>query len=309
MDATRRISELPLDSERKSSIIDIPDQVPPDEIASRLIDRDFAVAIVVLDTGDTKLSAEVVRRTAVINAIPAAIPPARFLVTSRSDRSLAPSDELLRDLARRYNFERWVPTSSREGSGIQELRTAILESVAARVLEDKPENEVTRVVRTMTETLCKLIAKNPQVIDEIEWRDLERVVALALQRIGFEVELTPPAKDGGKDVVATFAVRDERKVFYVEVKHWRSGDRPGLRHVTDFIEVNATDGTDGGLFLSSSGFVTAVHGRLAEISAQRVRLGQRGKIVHLCQQFVKSTAGVWRSASILPALLFEETLE
>jgi len=48
--------------------------------------------------------------------------------------------------------------------------------------------------------------------------------------------------------------------------------------------------------------------RLGEITRQRVRLGGREKIVHLCQQFVRKRDGVWRVDGPLPDLLFAETI-
>jgi hypothetical protein len=293
--------------DRQSVIIQFSDDDTPSEITNQLADRDLAVTIVLVDVHDTELPAEVVKRSAVIDSVAASRPPIRLLVVTKSDDSLEPSHGLLDDLSHRYNFKRWFVTSAMDGTGIQELRTGVLEAIGARAARDEPEDDVVRIVRTMTDALCELIAAQPDALNRVEWRELERVIARALEKIGFDVELTPSGKDGGKDVVATCIAHNHRMLFYIEVKHWRD-DRPGLRHVADFVQVNAFDRTDGGLFLSSSGFANAVHTRLAEISSQNVRLGQRDKIVHLCRQFVQRAAGPWSPTSPLPVLLFEETL-
>ncbi len=169
-------------------------------------------------------------------------------------------------------------------------------------------SSVAVVVREMAASLCALIARYPQALNEVEWRDLERIVAEALQGIGFSVELTRSAKDGGKDVVAECIVQNSNKVFYVEIKHWRKGGQPGTSQVSDFVEVNARDRTDGGLFLSSSGFTDSVYRQLGSISRQRIRLGERDKIVSICQHYVKKQQGIWQSLSPLPEVLFEGTL-
>ncbi len=173
---------------------------------------------------------------------------------------------------------------------------------------DNAVDKVDVIVRNMAESLCELIAQDPQALSGLEWRELERVVAVALAKIGFTVELTPPAKDGGKDVIASCIVENREKVFYVEIKHWRAGGRPSLGHILDFVEVNVMAKTDGGLFLSSSGYTESVHSRLAEISSQRVRLGQEEKIVSLCRHFVRRRHGVWASDKPLPEVLFEHTI-
>jgi restriction endonuclease Mrr len=169
-------------------------------------------------------------------------------------------------------------------------------------------DSVAIIVRTMTESLCTAIAKDPRSMRQIEWRDMERVIAAALEKIGFTVKLTAPAKDGGKDVIASCFVENREKIFYVEIKHWVGGGRPGLGHVSNFIEVNAVDKADGGLFLSSSGYTESVYNQVTEISRQRVRLGQGEKIVSLCRHFVQRENGVWYPDRPLPELLFEHTL-
>jgi len=142
----------------------------------------------------------------------------------------------------------------------------------------------------------------------IEWRHLEYVLAAALSEIGFEVELTPPAKDGGKDIVAECTVRGQHMTYYVEIKHWRSGKRVGSDDIYDFIEVNLQDRTDGGLFLSSSGFTEHVYSQLVEINSQQLRLGQKEKIVLLCQRFHRKRRGLWTPVDPLPKILFEATV-
>jgi len=159
--ATHGVSEHALGLARDSSIVDIPEDSSPEHITAQLAGRDLAVAIVLVDAGDTDLSGEVVRRSAAIDAISLNPPPMRFLVMSRSDRSLNPSSGLLSDLARRYKFYRWLATSAKDGTGIQELRTAVLDAVDARVARDEPEDDVVRIVRTMTDALCELIAAKP----------------------------------------------------------------------------------------------------------------------------------------------------
>ena len=166
---------------------------------------------------------------------------------------------------------------------------------------------LTAVIRILATSLCDLIAKDPTVLRDIEWRDFERMIATALDGIGFDVQLTPPAKDGGKDVIAYCQIHNETKRFYIELKHWTAGDRPGPRHVADFVEVNIQDDTDGGLFLSSSGYTRPVFSRLTEICRERVRIGGHDKIVSLCKHYVRYNHGLWRPEKPLPQILFEQT--
>lgn len=168
--------------------------------------------------------------------------------------------------------------------------------------------QATIVVHRMCVELCGLIAKHPVVLQQVEWRQLECVLATALDEIGFTVELTPPSKDGGKDLVATCKILGRDMVFYVEIKHWRSGKRVPPRQIWDFVEVNMMDGTDSGLLLSSSGYTQAVYSQLGEIKRRRIQLGAKDKVVTLCQHFVRKKQGVWYPIDSLPKVLFDGVL-
>jgi hypothetical protein len=184
-------------------------------------------------------------------------------------------------------------------------------SKASRAADDASEaNRLIKVaIQDLCEKLCSLIAKDSQALRLVEWRDLERIVAACLAAIGFDVELTPPAKDDGRDVIARCLVRGFEHTYYIEVKHWRSGKRVGASTIVDFLEVNASDRTDGGLLLSSSGFTSETLAHLSELEHRPLRLGGKSKIVWFCQQFVRRELELWRPTRPLPELLFERTMK
>jgi restriction system protein len=163
------------------------------------------------------------------------------------------------------------------------------------------------LVRGLTHGLALLVARNPLSLDDIEWRFLELMVGRILSELGFAATVTPPSKDGGKDVIAECAVDDGRKSFIVELKHWRSGKRVGKGAVADFVEVIAKEKRDGGVFLSTSGYTDGAFGSLTEVVRQRVRMGGRQKIISLARNYERASAGLWSPPSNLPQLLFEGT--
>src|SRR5215213_2504038 len=61
--------------------------------------------------------------------------------------------------------------------------------------------EIQRILEVVSRRFAELVAKNPRRLDELEWRDLERMLAEVFNGIGFSVELTPGSKDGGKDII------------------------------------------------------------------------------------------------------------
>jgi restriction system protein len=165
---------------------------------------------------------------------------------------------------------------------------------------------LTIAVRQFATELCRLVAEDPDALRRIEWRDVERLLAAALTDIGFRVELTSPSKDGGKDIVARCAIRNEDQTFYIEVKHWKK-KRVGDKDVRKFVQVNIADRTNGGLFLSTSGYAGTVYQHRAEITRDVVRLGNRSSMVSLAQHAVRARSGLWLQHP-LPETLFEQSI-
>ena len=280
-----------------------------DDLLHEIRRVEFSIALVVTDPCDDGVAEDIEYWTDLAEKVSGDALHTKVLVFARTDRGPPVVDlEILTASARERGFSNVIQTSALTNDGVQALRSMV--NTAARVLAEEREHDESAaelVVRTLADSFCRLIAERPGFLRQVEWRDLERVLASALEAIGFEVELTSPAKDGGKDVVARCFVKDRLHTFYVEIKHWRR-NRPGMQEIHDFVQVNARDRTDGGLFLSSSGFTNEVYARIGAVSRERIRLGAEEKIVTLCQKYVKSREGVWRAETPLPELLFADTL-
>jgi restriction system protein len=98
------------------------------------------------------------------------------------------------------------------------------------------------LIRSISHKFAKMVAENPSVLDHLEWRDLERVMARVMEGLGFDVTLTPPSKDGGKDLILRCDATRGKESYIVELKHWRSGKRVGKQSVSDFMEINHSSG-------------------------------------------------------------------
>jgi hypothetical protein len=169
------------------------------------------------------------------------------------------------------------------------------------------ERQVMLRIHDLCVDLCKVVVEDRGTLRAIDWRKLEEVIAVALAGLGFEVELTPGMKDGGKDVIARCHLAGKTLTYYIEIKHWAS-KKVGSGFVSQFVEVNLRDGTDGGLFLSTSGYATSVYSQLNEISKHRIALGNDTKVLSLCQSFVQRREhAIWTPTEVLPKVLFEDT--
>ena len=141
----------------------------------------------------------------------------------------------------------------------------------------------------------------------VEWRILEHVLAAAFDDLGFDAQLTPSSKDGGKDIVLECVERGTRRRYVVEVKHWLSGQSVPGSHLKKFLRVIVNEKHDSGLFLSTSGFTHNAYDSLVHLEHKRMRVAGKDKIVRLCQVYVKRESGVWTSEQPLTEVLFEHT--
>ncbi len=90
-----------------------------------------------------------------------------------------------------------------------------------------PSPKIATLIRRFSEDIARTVAKDPAALDDLEWRDIERMMAAVLDALGFDAELTPASKDGGKDIILTMQTESGYKSYIVELKHWRSGKRVG----------------------------------------------------------------------------------
>jgi restriction system protein len=167
---------------------------------------------------------------------------------------------------------------------------------------------VNLIRKTLSDKFVKLIAQNPNYLLDIEWRELERVVQVVFEELGFSSELTPGSKDGGKDVILKCKVDNRDHTYFVELKHWRSGQRVGGLAAKEFLKVIVNEEINGGLFLSTYGYCENAFDMLTSVERQRMRFGGQEKIVSLCKQYVKSQSGIWSPSTCLIDTLFSDAV-
>ena len=194
--------------------------------------------------------------------------------------------------------------------GIELIDIDALRSWVGR-LEQLPSIDIAQVNiirREFSRSLVGLIIENPRYLDEIEWREMERLLTEVFEGLGFEAKLTPGSKDGGKDIILTCRVASQKHTYYVEVKHWRSGQRVGNGAITEFLNVIVNEEVAGGLYLSTYGFCSNAIESLTKVQRQTLRFGTESKVVSLCQSYVKATSGIWSPEGTLTDLLYDNAL-
>ncbi len=163
--------------------------------------------------------------------------------------------------------------------------------------EDEKQRQVDTIMKIAFTAIADKIAGDKNYLDHIEWRDLERVLGEALSTIGFQVTVTPPAKDGGKDIIANLQISNKHYSFIIELKHWRSGQRVGSKHVERFLRVVINDKPCGGLLLATYGYTKDCTELLCSLKQYKLNLGAGDRIYSIFQLYRKKRNGIVVSPS------------
>jgi hypothetical protein len=126
--------------------------------------------------------------------------------------------------------------------------------------KESTETDFTVLVVDLIDSSHRVIRRllaMPELLSGVHDRVFEEMVATLLSDLGLQdVELTPPRKDGGKDIIATHVEPQtgRRLKILIECKHWVSGNKVRMRLATQLLGVARREQADGAVLLSSSGF-------------------------------------------------------
>ena len=173
---------------------------------------------------------------------------------------------------------------------------------------DLEKSDYEEIIKIISKRFIQKIAKNPQFLANLEWREMEKTISELFQGLAFKVKLTPPSKDGGKDLILEMVKEDSSISYIVEVKHWRSRQKVGQNNVKEFVKVICNEKREKGLFLSTYGFTENAFEGLTELERTKVRFGNQEKIVSLCKTYLKVKSGIWTPLDDIQEVLFEHTI-
>ncbi|MES2654259.1 MAG: restriction endonuclease [Bacteroidota bacterium] len=163
------------------------------------------------------------------------------------------------------------------------------------------------IIKVVSNAFIEKIAADSDFLLKIEWRELEQTLAEIFEGLAFKVKLTPPSKDGGKDLILEMMKEGTAITYIVEIKHWRSMQKVGQNSVKDFIKVICNEKREKGVILSTYGFTENAFEGLTELERTKIRYGDEEKIVSLCKTYLRVKSGIWTPLQDLQELLFEQT--
>jgi hypothetical protein len=162
---------------------------------------------------------------------------------------------------RRAQLPKMTPAPARRDHRGTSVVVLSWDDVVDRLCVEEPDSAlfevlVVEVIR-LSRRLLQAILSNPMVLAGIDDRKFEELVATLLFDLGLhDVHLTPPRKDGGRDVVIEHLdpATGHQQRYLVECKHWVSGNKVTMRWALSLLAVARKENATGAILLSSSGF-------------------------------------------------------
>jgi len=110
-------------------------------------------------------------------------------------------------------------------------------------------------IREFNNELITFLAEHPNYLYNFSPRDFERLIAHILEKLGFNVKLTAPTKDGGCDIIA-FSVNDLgiQSKYIVECKRYRPDCPVGVRLVRSLYGIKDSNQAQHAILATTSYF-------------------------------------------------------
>ena len=212
----------------------------------------------------------------------------------------------------RFGFTREAREEARRLEPVS-LELLDLEGMEAwiRRLEVGPSANAPRIQllsRSISDEFAQMVASGPNTLDNLKWRDFERMMDRVTEGLGFKTIFTSPGEDGGKDLILVCDATKGQESYVVELRHWQPGKRVGRPLVSDFMQVIIAEKRAGGLFLSTPGYAADTFRELTEIERQHLRFGNQRRVILLAQTYTRACKGLWSPPTAPQEVLYEGTI-
>jgi len=133
-------------------------------------------------------------------------------------------------------------------------------------LEDSPsftKSDIITIVKptiiSANQAMVDTLKKRPEDIFKLSSREYEELVAELLSDMGYDVELTPATRDGGKDILAYFNTECGTFLCLVEAKRYRSDRKIGVELVRTLYGTFCDYQANSAMMVTSSSFSKDAH--------------------------------------------------
>jgi restriction system protein len=146
------------------------------------------------------------------------------------------------------------------------------EHILGRRIIERPDTEIRLARFAPSLSLLRKLQKHPLDLDDLSWREFERLIATLLEKDGYVVELMRGSKDGGVDVMATKdlgAVGSFKSIWQAKKKG--IGSKVGISVVRELADTRNEFGASKGMIVTST-YLT--RGALDRIERDKYILGK-----------------------------------
>jgi len=138
---------------------------------------------------------------------------------------------------------------------LTEIETAPPESGESEKASEPTTEGLNLHLEAISAEFIKYLARHPNLLYDIEPRRFEMLIAELLTDMGYEVELTPQSRDGGRDILAAFNLPHGKILTLVECKRFRPDRKIGIDILERFLWVlDRKDRASCGLIATTSYF-------------------------------------------------------
>lgn len=109
-------------------------------------------------------------------------------------------------------------------------------------------------VASVNDELIRYLAKHPELLYALSPRRFEELVAELLRAQGFEPTLTPPTRDGGRDILAARSDALGSLLYLVECKRYAPSNKVGVDVVRGIYGVACAERATKGIIVTTSSF-------------------------------------------------------
>lgn len=109
-------------------------------------------------------------------------------------------------------------------------------------------------IKKIDDELIAYLAKYPEFLRQLNPRKFEELIAELFKSKGYEVQLTPKTKDGGKDIIATYKSAFGHQIFIIECKRYSEKNKVGVELVRGLYGVKQAENYNQAILVTTSTF-------------------------------------------------------
>ena len=146
-------------------------------------------------------------------------PPSKHLVAALSDLSESNPEAARFAVLRLFAGQTLEEIALRTGHSLNETYKTWLD-IQHHLNQSGVKTEAGIWLPVASDDILRVISTDPHLLQQVSWREFERIMADLLARLGFEIELQQGTKDGGIDILALRGGPFGAHRYLIQAKRW-----------------------------------------------------------------------------------------